>query len=337
MTTIPLIRTSNLLPFINFLDTVGTPVNRLLTDLYLQRENVFNPYAVCTEDQMWSFLAKSARLEGIEDLGILVAQQSRIEDLGIFGQILLQSVTLKDCLENFISFISKHHSHGRERFWLKINQNQAFFCAKNPYKYKKIGSFQSTGYTVVFMLNLLKAYLGNQWKPNCIYLQDSSRKIWENCTSFVDVNLYYEQDYYAIIFPRDLLYTVKAQNKLTVEELQLRSWQSFNPPETLPESLKIILTSMIPEQITQLDIIAEIIGISKRTLNRLLQNQQTSYKEILAKTRYEIAVKKLAYCSDSITEIAFDLGYSDPAHFTRAFKKWTGFSPSQFRRMLQRR
>ncbi len=337
MTAIPLIRTSNLLPFINFLDTVGTPVNRLLTDLYLERENIFNPYAVCTENQMWSFLAKSARLEGIEDLGILVAQQSSIEDLGIFGQILLQSVTLKDCLENFISFISKHHSHGRERFGLNISQNKAFFCAKNPYKYKKIGSFQSTGYTVVFMLNLLKAYLGNQWKPNCIYLQDSSRKIWETCASFADIDLYFEQDCYAIIFPRDLLYTVKAQNQLTIEDLPLSSWQSFNPPETLSKSLEIILKSMIPEGITQLDIIAEIVGISKRTLNRLLQKEQTTYKEILAKTRYEIAVKKLAYSSASITEIAFDLGYSEPAHFTRAFKKWTVFSPSQFRRMLQRR
>ncbi len=334
MRTIPLIRTSNLVPFIHFLDRIGTPTHRLLTDLYIEREFIFNPHAICTENQMWSFLAKSARLEGIENLGILVAQQSNIEDLGIFGEILLQSVTLKDCLDKFIAFIGKHHSQGKERFWLNISENEAFFCTKNPYKSEKIGSFQATGYTIIFMLNLLKSYLGNKWKPNYIYLQDCNRNIWENCASFADINLYYQQDYYAIAFPRDLLYKTKIENNLTIDSFKLNSWQSFNTPENLPQSLQIILKSMMPEGNTKLDVIAEIVGISKRSLNRLLQKQQTSYKEILRKTRYQIAVEKLAYTNISIAEIAFDLGYSDPAHFTRAFKKWSGCNPSQFREKI---
>ena len=108
MKSIPLIRASNLLPFINFLEQLGTPVDTLLKELHIPKENIFNPLAICTENQMWSFLEKSSRLEGIENLGILIAQESTIDDLGIFGQMLLQSLTLKNCLYKFINFISAY-------------------------------------------------------------------------------------------------------------------------------------------------------------------------------------------------------------------------------------
>ena len=333
MKSIPLIRTSNLLPFINFLEQLGTPVDTLLKELHIPKENIFNPLAICTENQMWSFFEKSSRLEGIENLGILIAQESTIDDLGIFGQMLLQSLTLKDCLYKFVNFISQHHSHCHERFWLDTQGEKTYFCAKDPYSLKPVGSFQALGYTLILMLNILKAYLGNQWKPTCIYLQDSHQQVWENCEDFTGIDLYFDRQFYSIVFPTHFLCTVKADNySPLINNSDLANWSSFEHYETLSESVSILLESIIGDRITKLDEIAKIIGKSKRTINRLLQKEGTTYKKILAETCYKIAVEKLLNTSMSITEISYELAYSDPAHFTNAFKKWSGCAPFEFRK-----
>jgi AraC-like DNA-binding protein len=335
MKSIPLIRTSNLFPFIYFLDQVGTPVDKLLRELHLPKNNIFNPLAICTETQMWNFIDKSSKLEGIKNLGILVAQESTIDDLGIFGQILLQSITLKDCLYNFINFIAKHHSHGHQRFRLRTNKGKTYFCTQDPYNLKAVGSFQAAGYSLIFMLNILKAYLGNQWKPTCIYLQDSNKQIWDNCECFSDIDLYFEHEFYAIVFPSYFLSTVKTDYYSLIYNSEFANWSSFENPENLSKCISILLESTIGDRIFYLDQIAEIIGKSKRTINRLLQKEGTTYKTILTETRYKMAVQKLANTSVPIAEIAYDLGYSDPAHFTNAFKRWSGSSPLQFRQQAQ--
>lgn len=335
MTSIPLIRTSNLLPFVQFLDQLGTPVDRLLNEFHLPKRNIFNPLAICTQNQMWSFINKSSKLEGIENLGILVAKKSGIDDLGIFGQMLLQSVTLQDCLHKFINFIDKHHSHGNERFWLETNREKTYFCAKDPYNLKAVGSFQAAGYTLILMINVLKAYLGNQWKPSCVYLQDSNKQIWENCEHLSDIDLHFGHEFYALVFPSHFLCTVKTNNYSLIDDSDFAHWSSWEHSETLSQTLSVLLESIIGDRITRLDEIAEILGTSKRTINRLLQKEGTTYQKILAETRYKIAVQKIANSSLSMTEIAYDVGYSDPAHFTNAFKRWCGCSPLQFRSKSQ--
>jgi AraC-like DNA-binding protein len=56
------------------------------------------------------------------------------------------------------------------------------------------------------------------------------------------------------------------------------------------------------------------------------------FKKLVDDTRRRIAVEHLRRSSDSITEIAFMLGYSDLSAFTRAFKRWTGTAPMEYRR-----
>jgi AraC-like DNA-binding protein len=79
------------------------------------------------------------------------------------------------------------------------------------------------------------------------------------------------------------------------------------------------------------DTVAAHVHLSPRTLNRRLKALDTSYKEIISDTRKHRAFEYLAGNSLTINQIANRLGYSDPSNFSKAFKHWTGLSPSDFR------
>jgi AraC-like DNA-binding protein len=62
---------------------------------------------------------------------------------------------------------------------------------------------------------------------------------------------------------------------------------------------------------------------------------ETSFKKILQRVLIQHAADLLVSSSTPITQIALDLGYSDPAHFSRAFSGWHGESPHAWRRRLK--
>jgi len=77
--------------------------------------------------------------------------------------------------------------------------------------------------------------------------------------------------------------------------------------------------------------IARQMAMSERTLQRRLQAEGTSFQGILEETRRSIALGYLADRRFAAYEVSFMLGYSEPATFFRAFKRWTGQTPQQYR------
>jgi AraC-like DNA-binding protein len=77
--------------------------------------------------------------------------------------------------------------------------------------------------------------------------------------------------------------------------------------------------------------------MSVRTLNRLLADEGTSYRELLDSRRCDIAKGYLSGDRVSIAEIAFLLGFSELSSFHRAFKRWTAQTPREFRTHHARR
>ena len=83
-------------------------------------------------------------------------------------------------------------------------------------------------------------------------------------------------------------------------------------------------------QFSQQDV-ADSLYMSLRTLQRKLSDENTSYKEILEETRRELANQYLRQGYLSVSEVTYLLGFSEPSNFARAFKRWTGHTPSEFR------
>lgn len=77
--------------------------------------------------------------------------------------------------------------------------------------------------------------------------------------------------------------------------------------------------------------LADELNMAPRTLQRRLEEQGSSVKEIIDDTRHHLALEYLAQDHYSIKEVAFNLGFSDPSNFARAFKRWEGITPKEFR------
>jgi len=85
-----------------------------------------------------------------------------------------------------------------------------------------------------------------------------------------------------------------------------------------------------------LDEVARRLNLSPRTLHRRLHEEGSSYRAIKDALRRDVALSRLEKTSQPISQIAADLGFSEPSTFFRAFQGWTGIAPTTYRRRLTR-
>jgi len=94
------------------------------------------------------------------------------------------------------------------------------------------------------------------------------------------------------------------------------------------------IRQQLPKQ-PSLDMVATALHISNRTLQRLLQQQQTRFRDLLAHCRHQAALHYLANSDLSLQQIAYQLGFEEQSSFQKAFKCWQGCSPGVFRQHKQ--
>jgi len=95
----------------------------------------------------------------------------------------------------------------------------------------------------------------------------------------------------------------------------------------------LIVDTLSTGQVSK-QLVAEGLNMSTRKLEAKLSEESTNFQQLLDNTRQSLAAGYMEQSGISITEIAYLLGFSDSANFTRAFKRWTGQSPSDFRNSL---
>ena len=86
---------------------------------------------------------------------------------------------------------------------------------------------------------------------------------------------------------------------------------------------------------TSLGAVAKHLKMSTRTLRRRLQDEGTSYREVVDELRTQMAIKYLRDTDLTVEEVAFSLGFSDPVSFRQAFRRWTKAAPNEFRRVAK--
>jgi AraC-like DNA-binding protein len=79
------------------------------------------------------------------------------------------------------------------------------------------------------------------------------------------------------------------------------------------------------------DSVAAAFSMHRRTLNRRLRSERTTFRRLLDETRFEVARQLLRDTDATIDQVASGLGYSGPTAFGRAFKRWSGLAPQAWR------
>ena len=97
-------------------------------------------------------------------------------------------------------------------------------------------------------------------------------------------------------------------------------------------ALEPVILRLLPSGNPTIDKVAQLRGLSVRTLQRRLHDAGISYSELVEEVRYEMACDLLDSSEMRLAAIAKILGYKDPSSFSRAFKRWKAISPLNYRK-----
>ena len=100
----------------------------------------------------------------------------------------------------------------------------------------------------------------------------------------------------------------------------------------MPQKVKAIIIDQLPSGNVTNENVARQLYMSSRKLQRQLQSAGTTFYTLLDEVRQDLAQKYLREPDNSITEIGFLLGFSESSAFSRAFKRWMGVTPSEYRK-----
>jgi len=138
-----------------------------------------------------------------------------------------------------------------------------------------------------------------------------------------------------LVFARELLATplLKADPALQaiLEAHVVAIIERLPKAEAITDAVRRHLAGELGKHQPNLERIAPRMHMTSRTLRRRLDEEGTSFRQILTDVRREMAVRHLLEGRLAIGEIAFLLGFSEPSAFHRAFKHWTGHAPLAYR------
>jgi AraC-like DNA-binding protein len=147
------------------------------------------------------------------------------------------------------------------------------------------------------------------------------------------VPLQFDAEQAALVFPAEVLRCPvqgadPAAYKAVAERVAALEEQGIGDIVAL---VRRVLRNLLLNGRGAIDEVSAIFEVHKRTLNRRLRERGISFQELVEETRYHIAREMLRETDLAIVEIAAVLDYADAAAFTRAFRRWSGTTPSAWR------
>ena len=144
----------------------------------------------------------------------------------------------------------------------------------------------------------------------------------------------------AIVFPAHLLDTPNPRADARLFRLMEQQCAALAVPQRFADdivtALRVHILGRLAEGEITLGEAAHHIGLTPRTLQRRLAEAGTSLNELIDRTRAEVAQRLLRDSERPISDIGYELGFSQPSAFTRSTQRWFGLSPSQLRQHLRR-
>lgn len=181
-----------------------------------------------------------------------------------------------------------------------------------------------------YMISMVRGYAGPHWRPNAVMTALPRGSATRQLEDIYGTNVSHGHAAPAIEFDASLLCSAPF-----AAGLPRSRGIAAEPP--VPEqsdmlaTVASVLELALLEGYPRVEWVAKKLGMTRRSLQRRLQDHGTTFNKAVEGLLRRRAEVLLAEGSVPVTEVAFTLGYADPAHFTRAFRRWAGVSPSQYR------
>jgi AraC-like DNA-binding protein len=310
---------------------LGVRPQRLLEDLAIPEHVLERADALHPANQLFQFAGRAAVVSGRADLGLLAGRTS-LEDHGAFGAHVARSQTTHQALVQFCTEALKEYS--RAFFWIERRGETTWFC-RARIDGDRDARRQVELYLVELMLQTIRLTAGPAWLPRTLWLQTDATTELRNADTLSQVDVRFGRPILAIPIPRRLLSRSVPRVQLSAASasgsVAERELGVAPPAEDFVESLKQVIHTYLPSGQATIGTMAEVVGTSVRTLQRRLEGVGVVYSTLVDEVRLQTAAPLLEDPDILLTDIAFELGYSDPAHFVRAFRRWAGVAPSEYR------
>jgi AraC-like DNA-binding protein len=183
-----------------------------------------------------------------------------------------------------------------------------------------------------YMLDLLRRFAGPRWTPTQIQVMGppvQGRMVVEDVLS-CELS---RGEVSAIIFPSELLELPNVRPGPDDDGIVDQEAPLPGPGDTV-KCVEHLVRLALLEGRPRVEWVARKMDLSGRSLQRHLNTHHTTFETVMDRVLTRYSTMLLEQGNMPITELALHLGYADPSHFVRAFRRWTGQTPGEYRRSL---
>ena len=252
-------------------------------------------------------------------------------DMGALGYAWLASSTLRTALgrlERYIRIIGE-----RAHYWLEADKRGLRIVFDPRRKVAQIEAL-GTDYMFSVLMDMCRLNAGASLRPLEVTLRRARPADASPWLSFYGCRVHFDDVRNSILLStRDADAPLSSANRQiagTLDAMLVKQLSELDRSNVAARCKAVVLERLAAGESPDVDM-AKVLHMSRRTLQRKLAEADLTYQKLVDETRRELALRYIEDSTRSITEITFLLGFSGQSAFTRAFRRWTGKSPTDFR------
>ena len=321
----PLVRLSLAAPLVRELEQRRIDSAAALYEFSCQPSDFTDRELFVPAPKMYAIVEKLAQVSGDPHFGVHVGQQLDPFSWSPMTAAARQSSTVGEFLLRFMEDAGRDENS--VTFILKTIGNRSTFHER---RITDGGVFprHNDGFTIAYLLNLIRRAVGNRWEGSNVVAHVSDPAAIP--TGYLGIRVAATDTLGASVsFPSGWLLARPARE--SVLQAPVSVTMETAPAASIVDAFRQAMLPHIHEFDLDAGRVADLCGLSKRTLARRLQQRGTSVQREISDLRRSCAERELRHSDKPVAAIAAEVGYSDAAVFSRAFRRWTGLSPRQFR------
>lgn len=312
------------------LRSLGADPAKVLTEAGVDPKLFEDPNNVISFAARSHLLAHCAARTGCPHFGLLVGQQNSLHSLGLVGLLVKYSPDVGTALRNLVRHTHLHVTGAA--FGLAVDGNVASF-SYDIYEPHVEAHAQTGDGAMAACYNGVRELCGPEWKPGEVWFAHRSPADVGPFRRFFRVPLHFDAEQYALRFSA---YWLNRRLPDTDPELRRLLRSQIDMLEAhhggdFPDQVRRVLRSTLATGHAKADQVAMLFSMHSRSLHRRLNAFGTSFQQLLDEIRYEFARQLLEDSTMEVGEIAGVLDYAAPGVFTRAFRRWSGTTPAEWR------
>ena len=273
---------------------------------------------------------------GDEHLGLHLGEVFNLATFGIVGYVLVNCQTFEEVLEK----LSRYTSLFSQGAYLHFSISEGLvFCdcdiVARLKNYLLEEPRQAVESTFASLLTATKVLTGYPLRPYAVWFQFPRPADISEHERIFKTNLHFSMSTNRLVFEAGCLkWPVLSANAnlLSVFEQHAKAMlEDMNQEQFYTRKVAQAIAHKLKGELPVIEMIAHSLTISVRQLQRELSAEGTSFQKLLDETRQELALRHLKNPNTAIHDVAFLLGFSEPSSFHRAFKRWTGQTPKNYR------